>query len=218
MSEDINSNKFLRGPHAPAFTRAFSRQAPLKLERDELIQTIEENRVLRFLIRMPRHQLEIYRQRIEQLESEIEEAGRLEEALRYGYQPYTPPADWYVGAVDEKDITSKTEIDLIFRAPMPKEAIEKYQEARKRKLFSLFLVAAPDRSLFRRIQPSAPTSLYVDPVLIGYIPTQEASYVSSPRTNQGKIAPGIVTEGLNGFLIAYWDLEKDLKSIENSVL
>lgn len=205
--------KVVKGPHTPAFVRQVADRLPAMLEeRTTLQQTIEDNSKLWGLFNaLPVQQLNVYQQRIAELNGDIEGLSRYEKALSLGYSPYTPPADWYVGLVDNRDRqplgVNPVTVSLIFSAPMPDAALKELRKAKASGLFSTFLVAAPDRALFERTMP-----LYVDPVLIGYVHTKSQTSIRNTWDPQKRnVGPGVIADGVAGFLIAYWDLEKDLQ-------
>ncbi len=103
---------------------------------------------------------------------------------------------------------------LEFNAPVPAEVLTKYQKARDTKLFEKFLVASPDRELFREV----PRTLFIEPVLVGYIPEKTNQSVIIGRNQQEVVKsrwqtnPGVDVRNGVGFLIAHWDLQKDRKA------
>ena len=75
---------------------------------------------------------------------------------------------------------------LVFNAPIPAEAVLAYRKAKASELFDSIVVCAPDPAMFREAcRQEAPNLGLLDPVLVGYV-------------------------GDQGFLIAQWDLSRDL--------
>lgn len=150
---------------------------------------------------MPQGQKEAYKTRIRVLE-------RVLGALELGYTPYSVPKNFWAGRLNPDDWSG---LQLVFRAPMPREVLEKYKKAKRTKLFDCFVVASPDETLFRE----AP-SMFCEPVLVGFVGSNMYLYLSHPegqRANgSSQRTTGLITNGGTGFLIAMWDLEKDRKA------
>lgn len=185
---------------------------------EKALQSFDEHKLLtqnRRDIKLPSGQREAYDNRIWQLETILVGAHKVLEAHKRGYDPHTIPPHWYAGTVTERDgLVRNYDIIQVFRAPMPPEVLEKYDQAKKTKLFKHFLVASPDPQLFRRVSP-----MFVEPVLVGFIPTDIGMQISQPRHdeqdanwNYNKVADaGVNVRNATSFLIAHWDLQKDLK-------
>lgn len=164
-------------------------------------------------IKLPWGQKEVYRDRIRQIETQLLCARKVIEAVRLGYEPYTIPDNFYVGLINERDMGRGVVIGLIFQAPMPAKIIDQYTGAQRTKLFDNFLVASPDRSIFRQV-----SSLACEPVLVGFvrmIPERILFFQKFIGYEDGatrRFAPGVKVNGGIGFLIAHWDLAKDRKA------
>lgn len=154
--------------------------------------------------RLPRGQRTVYRDRIRQIEAELEGASKIISAIEAGYEPYTVPKNFYAGLVAAcRPWQNPNGIRLQFNAPMPKEVLDKYETAKKSKLFDTFLVVSPDRELFTQI-----STLNVEPFLVGYVKT----VTEGVRFDQGVFtSPELKVTGGVGFLITHWDLQKDLQ-------
>ena len=173
---------------------------------ENLVQEYNELQRTLNTIKLPRGQKDVFRQRIRDLESSMWGAQRIAEILRRGYEPFTMPDAFYAGTID---LPSSPRIRLQFMAPMPTEVLKAYHEAKSTKLFDEFLVGAADRELFRVVSPRA-----CEPVLVGYARTEKYRGMAlSNNSDRWGIAPGIEAKDGTGFLIAYWDLSKDLKRI-----
>lgn len=196
--------------------RALAPEDTLRAERDELKRTLESHRRMFGLwTDLPLEQADIYERRIADLDAQLSGISAVKHALKLGYQPYTPPADWFVGSApatflrQNKDQV-RSQLELVFNTPIPEPALQQWKIARETGLFAIYAIAAPDRSLFtdsiQRVQ-----SVFADPFLIGYIRTDSEPSIRSTRDRWIGIAPGVITEGLFGFMIAFWDLQKDLE-------
>jgi len=173
-------------------------QASRSFEEYQQLVSIKKGR------RLPRGQRTVYRDRIRQIEAELEGTSKIISAIETGYEPYTIPETFYAGLVEtRRPWQDSNGIWLRFNAPMPAEVLDKYEEARKSKLFDTFLVASPDRDLFEEISP-----ITVEPFLVGYVKTTPEGVRFS--TNPSKKYKFQAFGGV-GFLIAHWDLKKDLQ-------
>lgn len=154
--------------------------------------------------RLPRGQKTVYRDRIRQIEAELEGASKIISAIEAGYEPYTVPKNFYAGLVAKRRLWQDPNgIWLRFNAPMPEEVLDKYEDAKKSKLFDTYLVASPNRDLFVQI-----STLTCEPFLVGYVRTTPRDVTFSTNTIKEY---NFQAFGGVGFLIAHWDLEKDLR-------
>ncbi len=210
------------GPNAPVFARQLTQVSLLEAEINQLKEEIARSRTGLFKrSSIPADQLRVYQDRIANLNVEVRGIEATQKARDLAFQPYTPPCDWFVGLADPErvfDIEGRRrlqDVALYFNAPIPTEVLKKWQEAKKLNIFDEFLIAGPDRNLFTHIPRQRPVSLWVDPVLIGCIGMKPNASVSSLYRQWGgdatRIGPGILIEGFSTFLVAYWDLEKDLE-------
>lgn len=150
--------------------------------------------------KMPQEQVRVHRQRLLLLE-------KIFRAIQLGYEPYHPPSNWYVGWFtwrEERLVWSN--IRLFSHSPVPPRAILKYARAKKTGLFSAFLVAAPDRSLFNETR-----IIFSDPVLIGFVRGSQAIDLEA-RVDGGVQKPGLTVTHGAGFLVDMWNLEKDRRT------
>lgn len=148
---------------------------------------------------MPAQQIRAYWVRLDFLRT-------VKMALELGFEPYTPPRNWYAGFLDEKGrrrSPMRTSEFNYFKALIPPAALARYQTALKAKVFDNFVVASPNKEHFQRIvQP------VTDPVLVGYIGTQGKP--PAIATSQSAYYHLQVKDGV-GFLIAMWGIADDLK-------
>lgn len=134
-----------------------------------------------------------------------------EDAIRLGYEPTTLPENWYGGfmrklpngvlnrsgnLLPEHRWPSKNSYDrwglaaLLFQAPVPKEAMEKYRTAVRVFGDKNIQVYSPERSDFSEV----PRPLPIDPVIIastGWSPKGHTPY----------------------FEVARWDTDKDIAAV-----
>jgi len=202
---------------------SFDEYAAIKANRDQLKAR---------KIKVHPGQQEAYAARIAELEAKINGAWKVTEAIKRGYEPYTVPNTLYVGTMSRKeaiemrgDWADRAErgnnISSFFNAPMPVEVLEKLYEAQKSMLFGRFVVASADKSLFTEL----PAPLFVEPVLVGFIETGNRGLVlrqndnivktSGPSREPLRISPGLAVQRGVGFLIAHWDLARDLRQNPN---
>lgn len=104
------------------------------------------------------------------------------------------------------------ELDVwkVFNAPIPPAALAAIQQVgRIGKLFDGLLVWGPDKSQFVSLQQHLPPqSLYVDPVVVGYISLSKTAKVSRWRREDEEC---FSSHSVLSFRITHWDLEQDLK-------
>ena len=211
-----------------------------------VLASIQAARELRTLeaIRLPsgapRQQRDIYRNRVRELRATADSALRIIVALKRGYQPYTIPPSWYAGYVEAppreswalaSSLTPRNmatyssmayqPILYVFGRPLPPDVLAKYVPLKKEGLFDAMLVAAPNPDYFVRPQRNASGSLFVEPVLVGYIATGDfrgdGYNMGLCFARSSKTVPHIRMAGGIGFLIAHWDLEDDLQAMESGV-
>lgn len=161
--------------------------------------------------KMPNIQVRIHKERIRQIEGICRLMEKTLRALTLGYEPYHPPAKWYVGWLlgeNERDqvfFPLEERIFLTFVSPLPHRALEKYRAAKRTGLFSVFLVATPDQALFQEART------FAEPALIGYVGGNSPIRLTAPR-KKNQQQPGLkVADGV-GFLIDMWDMEKDRRA------
>lgn len=205
----------------------------LQTELDTLRKTLRDQAGGLFGLgrRMSSTQVDVYRTRVRDLEAQLAHMIDMAHAIRLGYEPYKVPGKWYAGYAEVDSNTVWTHaasrvdpqgsnpgsdtLQWQFSAPMPAPVLEKFRKAKKTGLFDQFIVAAPDRSLFRQVQ-----SMFCEPSLIGYIASGRGHVrFGQPykRNNADgrwttEVQPGLHIEGGAGFLIAMWDLEKDRRA------
>lgn len=174
--------------------------------------------------RVPRTQRKIQHERLAVVGRELAGIEKVKHAIDMGYQPYAIPRNWYAGILDniprvgwekderEPDPFKKNSIRLYFSTPMPADAIGKLHDAKRSGMFDGFLVGAPDRKLFQeRDEEPELRSMMVDPVLVGYVIHDSGqAWIDANGMHGGSFR----VEGMQGFLIAHWDLAKDLEFSE----
>ncbi len=110
---------------------------------EKALQSFNEHKLLtqnRREIKLPSGQKQAYNDRIWQLETILVGAHKVLEAHKRGYDPHTIPPHWYAGVVTERDqLVRNYDIIQVFRAPMPPEVLEKYDQAKKNKTFQTLL-------------------------------------------------------------------------------
>lgn len=172
-------------------------------------------------IRMPSGQITAHNERIQRINSHIIDLSNFNEALKLGYDPYVMSKNFYVGTINEGDCKK---IGLVLRAPMPAKVVEKYNAAKKANIFDMLLVGSSDPSLFNY----AP-SLKSDPVLVGYVSKDGLRPDYASRLGDGRtldsywadhlsfvsIGRGVEVKNADGFLIANWDLGKEVQAALN---
>lgn len=193
----------------------------LQEEYDTLVSTLRERGGFRGLVgrKMPRIQYDNCRARIREIEFQVRALCNVATAIRMGYEPYSVPTDWHAGyaerpkgSFDDWGIdtwrTTSEPLRRTFRAPMPPDVLDEYRRAKLSGLFTHFIVAAPDPTLFE-----VPSSMFCDPVLIGYIPQEVAGMRFGTPLRWERLRsfeqPGLHVRNGVGFLISMWDLEKD---------
>jgi hypothetical protein len=157
------------------------------------------------------------RNRLDEVDDELKGLEKVVRALQLGYEPYTPPENWWIGVPErehegriQSTVDVKTDVDLrlFFGLGLPLPVREQYRVARRSGLFSQFVVAAPHRELFED-QPI----LRADPVLIGYVRTEAAPlkvfHTLDEQSRRHRINPGVSVRGGCGFKIAAWDYRED---------
>lgn len=178
-------------------------------------------------IKIHEGQQQAYEARMADLAAKVEGAWRVTEAIKLGYDPYSVPNTFYAGTLSRKEAWAMrgswfdrgqgNNVSKFFNAPMPVEVLEKLHEAQERQLFSRFIVASADKSLFTEL----PAPLFVEPVLVGFITTDRRGLNLRQNDNIAetaglnpkpyKINPGLEVRNGIGFLVAHWDLSKDLQ-------
>ncbi len=197
----------------------------LREELKILEQTLREKRgnFLGFGQKMSTSQITAHETRIQEIKVQMRGLICVGLALKAGYEPYSPPENWYAGYAERPsdpwginfvDTTftrnggsarqdGNRQISLGFSTPMPVTTIEKFEKAKKSGYFKAFIVAAPDLSLFQQ------GSLFCEPALIGYVQTETNIGFGQPWKINSGIQPGLIVNGAVGFKIDLWDLEKD---------
>lgn len=178
-------------------------------------------------IKIHKGQLEAYEARMTDLAAKVEGAWKVTEAIKLGYDPYSVPDTFYVGTLSQKEAWEMrgqwsdrgrgNNISKFFNAPMPVEVLEKLNRAQEAQLFGKFVVASADKSLFTEL----PAPLFVEPVLVGFVITDRRGLnlrqndniaeTAGPNSKPYKIDPGLKVRNGIGFLVAHWDLSKDLQ-------
>lgn len=162
---------------------------------------------------MPKGQIALYEKRIATIDEELARADHIAAIIAAGYDPYTAPANWYVGWIHGEAPTPKSfmrgesyEVVRTFIGPIPPDVLDKLDTAHHSGLFKDFLVASPHADHFTtaRGREIVPRSMWLDPVLIGTV-----NKAIVPHQHNGGY------DGSNpfftyGFMIAQWDLAKDL--------
>lgn len=180
----------------------------LQEELDTLISTLSERGGGLFGLgrSMPKEQVAVYRSRIADIKAQLQGLINVAEAIRLGYEPYTPPGSWWIGYLDSPPTIPLFDDRLlrtVFQAPIPSEVLEKQRRAKATGLFhKRYVVAAPERSLFHSV-----IGLRWDPALIGFVPVERNAVIL-----EGHGKPGMTMRNGASFLIAMWGQEKDRKS------
>lgn len=163
---------------------------------EEFIPLAREYIQIEKLRNLPNHLLPM-------LEEKLDPLTKILQALDAGYEPCTPPEDWYCGIVlpqninihptwllfenfPRKKFKNQSNRDVLrFKGMMPANIIEKWQKAAHVFLYPGMRVYSPNEEDFEKA-----TITYKDPILIGrvYKSYEERLY----------------------FRIAQWDLAKDL--------
>lgn len=114
------------------------------------------------------------------------------------FDPYFPPNSWHKGFL-QKPSRARGNYSIYTRA-MPPLAIERYAVAKGTGLFDCFMVYSSDPNVFETM----PELRRVDPVLVGWIGKEVWIQDGNVRFDDGN--------SVQGFLIAQWDLGKDLQA------
>jgi hypothetical protein len=211
----------------------------LKQELEELEDTLRQRKGLLkpFGLSIPETQVNTLTVRAANIRGRLRVLLRVAKAIYMGYEPYTPPTNWYAGFVEPGDRVRYSAMNKFkknpdthlnegtrglswgFSAPMPKAALVSYKRARKSGLFACFIGCAPSRDLFSDIIPS----LNEDPVVISYIATQgdnnlrfgqpfKEVYLSEHNWTDTEVQPGLIVEGGVGFLVHAWGHKEDRRA------
>lgn len=193
--------------NTPAYSDKLGELALLGKEQTMLLGELNKRRGLFGLGRsMPRGQVDLYQKRIAAINTRIHEITGFAEILEAGFEPYTPPATWYVGYLwGERPPLPRgsSKAAFEFTAPLPPLALAKLEQAKKLGVFQNFLVASAYREHFRLTEAREPIRIYIDPVLIGTLDKAKTGKKSSYE-------PDANARFKQGFMIAQWDLAKEL--------
>jgi hypothetical protein len=153
----------------------------------------------------------VYEHRIGELESIIKGLHKVAAVVRLGFEPYTPPAEWWCGFVEPDRFVDwaltpentgdpdMNPLEYVFQAPIPPTPLREYLAAKRTGLFDQFLVVSPDRKHFRQISPSD-----ADPVIVGYVSTSGPVHFGWKEE-----APHLDVRKGTGFWITGWNLRED---------
>lgn len=185
-------------------------------------------------------QKEIYSRYLSELEEEIKYQasflGRVSAALKAGYSPFTVNKTWFCGLLEpeqdtiiqdghEEIIIGKISNDTskvatisskkypLFNQVFPEIVWEKYQTAKNLGIFDAILVHSPVPGHFDYIRADVRVVdvkiIKFCPILIGYVRSGKPSQIEFIKgNNQFSFVSG--EEKVIPFLIAQWDLGKDL--------
>lgn len=172
----------------------------------ELISKEESNKSVEFynLVEQAKYELELLHRvktmgrQYHHMKEKLALAERYLVAAEAGFDPFYPASSWYWGFIKKPAWWSSRDLGAsYFERAMPLAAIEAYDKALTLKVFDTFTVHGPDSSLFHS-EPPKPR--FIDPVLMGWIGSH-ADIADRLRHHQGEA---------KGFLIAQWDIGKDL--------
>ena len=141
---------------SPSAQKGMTEAVQMQSERVSLEASLKKHRSTMGLT-----QLRIHQDRIATIDSELRKWGKVTEIIRRGFDPYTPPKNWFGGHVDREKASPG---ELVFSAPIPDRIQARYQAAKRTGLFDLFMVFSPKREHFTQVAP-----LRIDPVLVGYL-------------------------------------------------
>lgn len=161
---------------------------------DEYMALVTEYQEIQKIKVVPSHLIQL-------LDVRLEPLTKILRAVTAGYEPCTPPKDWYCGIIlppnakvpslpsiewfPRRDDPGTHQKDLLyFKGMMPAKVVQKWNDAIE--VFSLrhIRIYSPDREDFTK-----PEIKFRDPIMIGQVYTQEEQWY---------------------FRIAQWDLAKDL--------
>lgn len=201
-----------------ALTVALKPEKALRYEQGQLKETVRMGSI-------PRGQRQILKERLATVETDLAAINKVKRVVDAGYEPFTPNPHWIMGAATIDDVRRRryeAENEIIrggialqtrryFNAPMPPHALLAWKKARDSRLFDLFMVSSPDSNLFNSVRPRPIWT--DDPVLIGFVRLNDRAQIFDFLGDSYR--PGR-TEGVQGFLIAQWDLDKDLALAETT--
>ena len=127
--------------------------------------------------------------------------------INAGFDPFYPSKEWYSGFLVDPKLkdNGKPLTYHVYSRAMPQHAINLYNKAKALNAFETFTVHSPDANLFQEVVVRAAP---VDPILIGW--------VGSPKVTLNVINGRYLYDQAIGtnqpFLIAQWDIGKDLQA------
>lgn len=194
------------------------------------------------VVRSVSAQKKIYSQRLASVEGELNRRlsarRRICQAWRLGYSPFTVNKAWHGGFLEKpsperlikhadekivrvhehkkKKIRTTVAPYFLFQQAIPKHVLEKYQKAKGLGIFDVLMVYSPREDDFLAVEKTVRVEVEVtrlprpkiDPILEGYIGLDGVAMVDKSEIKA-------LGDKYVSFLIAAWDLGKDLKFLES---
>lgn len=184
----------------------------LKSKKEEQVSTkptldnVNSPKSIEFVTKLEqaRHELALMRQvpeqrrQAERIASGIRDLERILKITEAGFDPFRPPSNWYAGFLQKPRWVSSGSAYNIYSRAMPQFAIDAMKRAKDLNVFDNFTVHSPDSTAFQKIMPMPRV---VDPILVGWVGQPETFGAGSAGHRWGEA---------QGFMIAQWDLAKDL--------